>query len=158
MPTCQTCELVARRDAGKAPPWDRILRTPWWDVVHAFGTSIEGWTVLVLRRHASAVSELTDDEVVELGPLIRDVSRALESSTGCPKTYVAQFAEHPDHPHVHVHVIPRPATLDDRSRGPRVFDFLGLPPDRCVPETRMDQLADQIATRLTDSGTRWTRP
>jgi hypothetical protein len=49
MAGCQTCELVERRGAGAAPPWDFVLRTASWDVAHAFGTSIEGWTVLVLE-------------------------------------------------------------------------------------------------------------
>lgn len=60
MTACRTCELVQRRDAGGAPPWDQIVRTPTWDVAHAFGTTIEGWTVLVLRRHVASVAELTD--------------------------------------------------------------------------------------------------
>ena len=52
--------LVARRDAGEAPLWDVIVRTPGWDVVHAFGTAIEGWVVLVVRRHIIAVADLTN--------------------------------------------------------------------------------------------------
>jgi len=32
MPDCKTCELVERRDAGNAPLWDNILRTPRWDL------------------------------------------------------------------------------------------------------------------------------
>jgi hypothetical protein len=48
-----TCELIARQDAGIAPPWDAILRTDYWDIVHAYNTSLPGWLVLVLRRHAA---------------------------------------------------------------------------------------------------------
>lgn len=66
MDACTTCDLVARRDAGEAPPWDSILRTPHWDVVHAYGTSLEGWIVLVARRHLTAVAELSTDEAAEL--------------------------------------------------------------------------------------------
>ncbi len=105
---CTTCELVRRRDAGEAPSWDRIHRTSQWDVVHAFGTAVEGWLVLVVRRHTTAIAELTDKEAAELGPLITGVSRALQDVLDCDKTYVVQFAEHPHHFHVHVHVIPRP--------------------------------------------------
>jgi diadenosine tetraphosphate (Ap4A) HIT family hydrolase len=140
------------------PPQDQILRTPAWDVVHAFGSGVEGWTVLVLRRHVTAVSDLTDEEVIELGPLIRDVSRAVESATGSAKTYVAQFAEHPDHSHVHVHVIPRRTTLEDQHRGPRIFDLLGLPAEQCVSEARMVEVARQIAASLSTSGSRWMDP
>jgi len=124
------------------------LRTPHWDVVHAFGTSLEGWLVLVVRRHITAVADLTDDEAAELGPLIKRVSAAVQDVTDCDKTYVVQFAEHRDHPHVHVHVIPRPRDLPHEHQGPRVFARLGVPDDAAVTEARMDEIAAQIQARL----------
>ena len=145
---CVTCSLVARRDAGEAPFWDRILRTPRWDVVHAYGTSLEGWLCLVARRHITAVADLSDDEAAELGPLIKQVSAAMQEVVDCDKTYVVQFAEHPDHPHVHFHVIPRPRDLPDEHQGPRVFALLGVPEEEQVPEARRDEVARQIAARL----------
>jgi len=51
MGACRTCELVERRDRGAAPLWDCIFRTPYWDIVHCYGTSLEGWLVLVSREH-----------------------------------------------------------------------------------------------------------
>src|SRR5947199_10036152 len=107
MSRCATCDLVERRDRGDAPSWDRIRRTPSWDIVHAFGTSVEAHVVLVARRHITAVADMNPNEAAELGPLIQEVSRSVQAVVDCDKTYVAQFAEHPDHPHVHVHVIPR---------------------------------------------------
>jgi diadenosine tetraphosphate (Ap4A) HIT family hydrolase len=145
---CHTCELIERRDAGIAPPWDAIVRTPHWDVVHALDTSIEGWMVLVARRHISAVADLSDAEAAELGPLVRDVSRALASVVGCSKTYVAQFAEHPLHPHVHVHVIPRSADLAEPLIGPHIFDAVGLPENERVTAATMNNIAAEIANKL----------
>jgi diadenosine tetraphosphate (Ap4A) HIT family hydrolase len=66
MDGCTSCALLARRDAGEAPVRDRIVRTPGWDVVHADGTALECWVVLVLRRHADALAELTDAEAAAL--------------------------------------------------------------------------------------------
>ena len=148
MPECRTCELVARRDAGEAPPWDSIVRTPGWDIVHSYGTAIEGWIVLVVRRHITALAELTDDEASELGPLIKDVSAALHEITGCPKTYVVQFAEHPQHPHVHVHVIPRSGDLPHEQQGPRIFSLLGVADEESVPEARMNEVAARLKPHL----------
>ena len=148
MTTCRTCVLVARRDAGEAPLWDAILRTPGWDVVHAFGTAVEGWVVLVVRRHITAVADLTDEEALELGPLVKAVSQALHDTVGCAKTYVAQFAEHPDHPHVHVHIVPRAADLPDDQRGPSIFSQLGVEDDRAVSEARMTEIAGRLRARL----------
>ena len=65
MHRCQTCELVARRDAGEAPPWDAIYRSQYWDVVHSYNTSLPGWLVLVARRHIVAIDEMSDEEAVD---------------------------------------------------------------------------------------------
>jgi diadenosine tetraphosphate (Ap4A) HIT family hydrolase len=152
MPDCLTCQLVERRDAGEAPPWDAIARTAHWDVVHAFGTAVEGWLVLVVRRHLTAVADLSDAEAAELGPLIRDVSKAVQLAVDCDKTYVVQFAEHRQHPHVHVHVIPRARDLPDEHQGPRVFGLLGLPEEDAVPAARMDAIAALVSTALGPRG------
>ncbi|HUC14678.1 MAG TPA: HIT family protein [Acidimicrobiales bacterium] len=148
MAGCRTCELTRRRDAGCAPQWDLVLRTPSWDVAHAYGTSVEGWSVLVLRRHAASLAEMTDEEAGELGPLLKSVSRALAEVVGCAKTYAAQFAEDPLHRHVHFHVIPRAPDQPEDRRGPGVFAGLGVPEERCVPEARMNEIAAAMASKL----------
>jgi diadenosine tetraphosphate (Ap4A) HIT family hydrolase len=150
---CRTCELTARRDAGSAPPWDLIYRTDGWDVVHAYDTSLPGWLVLVLRRRLTSIADLTDEEAMTLGRLIRDASAALVVATGCAKTYVAQFAEHPLHPHVHFHVVPRPPDLPDDQVGPAVFARLGVAESERVPEAEMNRVAAQIRNHLVASAT-----
>lgn len=148
MAICRSCDLIERRDKGGAPPWDCVLRTPGWDVAHAYDTSLEGWTVLVLRRHAATLAEMTADEAGQLGPLVRLVSRALAEVTGCAKTYVAQFAEDPQHRHVHFHVIPVPRDNPDELRSYRIFARLGVPKDQQVPEKRLNELAAAMAAAL----------
>jgi diadenosine tetraphosphate (Ap4A) HIT family hydrolase len=132
---------VARRDAGGAPPWDAIVRTDHWDVVHAFDTAIEGWLVLVARRHIAAAADMTDEASAELGPLVRSASRALATVVGCERTYVVLFAEATAHRHVHVHVVPRAADLPQELQGPRVFSQLGVAPEQRVAHERMNELA-----------------
>ncbi len=139
-----SCELIRRRDDGTAPPWDAIVRTEGWDLAHAYDASLEGWLVLVARRHITALSQMTEGEAQELGLLIVRVSAALEAATGCERTYIAQFAEHPDHRHVHVHVIPRPADLPGDQCGPRIFSRLGVDDAQRVPETRLNNLAARL--------------
>jgi diadenosine tetraphosphate (Ap4A) HIT family hydrolase len=148
VPACRTCELLDRRDRGEAPPWDQIARTPEWDIVHCYGTSVEGWLVVVCRRHIGAIAEMTDAEAAELGPLLKLVSGALHEVLGCEKTYVVQFAEHPQHPHVHFHVIPRHGDHPADLRGPKIFDLLGVAPDQAVPEDRMNEIAADLARSL----------
>jgi diadenosine tetraphosphate (Ap4A) HIT family hydrolase len=143
-----TCDLVRRRDRGDAPPWDSIVRTAHWDVVHSYNTSLPGWLVLVARRHITAIDELTDEEAAELGVLLRRASAALRQVTGCGKTYVCQFAEQAEHPHVHFHVIPRLADQPDDRRGPRVFGYLGVPDEERIGEERMNAIAAEVRRLL----------
>jgi len=148
MVACRTCELIERRDRGGAPTWDSIVRFSGWDLVHSYDTSLEGWLVLVARRHIESLADLTDGEAAELGSLIRRVSAAQIDVTGCVKTYVAQFAEHPQHPHVHVHVVARSADLPDADIGPNVFRRLGVPVGERVGEDRMTALALALRAAL----------
>ena len=144
MKTCQTCELIARRDAGNAPLWDCIYRTPFWDVVHSYNTSLPGWLVLVVRRHIEAVDELTDEEAAELGHLLQRTSLALKEVTGCVKTYVMQFAEMAEHPHVHFHVVPRLADMPEDRRSTKIFGYLGVPEEERVSEEKMNEIAVKV--------------
>lgn len=151
MITCHTCELTQRRDSGTAPLWDAIYRTPYWDVAHAFNTSLLGWLVVVARRHIAAVDEMTEAEAIELGKLVWQTSRALKMHTGCSKTYVVQFAEATGHAHVHFHVIPRMADLPEDHRGPNVFKYLGVPEAERVSEAAMNELAAQVRRSLAET-------
>jgi diadenosine tetraphosphate (Ap4A) HIT family hydrolase len=139
--SCYTCELLARRDSGEAPLWDNIYRAPYWDVVHSFNTALPGWLVLVARRHIESIAELTEDEAAELGVLLRRVSTAVQEVTGCVKTYAIQFAEHPEHPHVHFHVIPRMADQPDERRSTKIFGYLGVSEEERVSEDEMNKIA-----------------
>lgn len=147
MQGCKTCELISRRDKGNAPLWDEILRTPLWDVVHNYDTSLLGWLVLVVRRHLSAIDEITEEEAVELGVLLRRTSKALKEVVGCEKTYVLQFAEHPQHPHVHFHVIPRMADMPAEFRATGVFGY-SSPTQERLDEAEMNALAERLRPLL----------
>ena len=157
MKPCKTCELIARRDAGTAPLWDCIYRARFWDVVHSYNTALPGWLVLVVQRHIEAIDELTDDEAVELGVLIRLVSMALKKVTGCVKTYVVQFAEMAEHPHVHFHIIPRMANQPEERRSTRVFEYLGVSEEERVSEETMNEIGTQVQRLLFSEG-RWHDP
>jgi diadenosine tetraphosphate (Ap4A) HIT family hydrolase len=145
---CYTCELTQKRDEGTAPLWDSIYRTPHWDVVHAYNTALPGWMVLVVRRHITAIDEMTDEEAVELGKLIRQVSVALKEVTGCMKTYVIQFAEAIEHPHVHFHIVPRMADQPEDYKSTNIFRYLGVPEDQRVSESTMNEIGTKIRAIL----------
>ena len=141
MSECVGCHLIERRDLGEAPPWDSVARFRNWDVVHAYGTSLPGWLVVIPRQHRDSVADLTDDEAAELGPLVKATSAALADVVGCAKTYVVQFAEAAGHQHVHVHVIPRQPDQPPELKGPRIFAKIGVAPEDEVTPERMDEIA-----------------
>ncbi len=92
-----------------------------------------------------SLDELSVEEIAGLGPLLRSLTTALRSVTGCTKTYVALFAEAEGYGHVHFHVVPRMETFTAEQRGPRSLNaFLGAAPDEAVPEAEMDRIALEI--------------
>ena len=141
-----TCDLTARRHQG--PLCENIYEDEHWRVVHAFNTSLPGWLVVVAKRHVASFAELTEAEALGFGPLLHRVSRALQEVTGAVKTYTILFAEHPDHPHVHFHVVPRMADIPADKRGKRIFDYLGVPEAETVPLTACNALAARLQPLL----------
>jgi len=105
---------------------------------------LPGWLVLVARRHIESLDELTDPEAVELGRLIRRTSFALKEVTGCIKTYVIQFAEAAEHPHVHFHIIPRMADQPDNRHSTKIFGYLGVPEEERVSQEVMNAIAVKV--------------
>jgi diadenosine tetraphosphate (Ap4A) HIT family hydrolase len=148
--TCVTCELTANRHQG--PRCERIYEDAHWRVVHAFNTSLPGWLVIVSMRHVVSFAELSEAEALSFGPLLHRVSRALQEVTGAIKTYTVLFAESPEHPHVHLHVIPRMADIPEDKKGPRVFDYLGVPEDQIVPLEKRNEIAVKLQELLCQSG------
>jgi len=98
----------------------------------------------VARRHIEAIADLAPSEAVELGTLLRQVSVALQKVTGCAKTYVVQFAEHPEHPHVHFHVIPRMSDQPEDKRSMGIFAYLGVEEADRVSEPRMNDISQKV--------------
>ena len=148
MTKCMSCQLMRKRDLGEAPPWDSIYRSDYWDVVHAYNTSYLGWLVLILRRHIEALDEMTFAEAADLGALIREASLALKRHTACQKTYVMQFAESADHPHVHFHIVPRMPDQAPDDIAYRVMRHLGVPLSERCSEDDMNALALAIRGQL----------
>ncbi|MXY47735.1 MAG: HIT family protein [Gemmatimonadetes bacterium] len=141
---CKTCEMTRQRRLGNAPLWDNVYQAGFWDVVHAYNSALPGWLVLVLHRHIESVDELTEQEAVELGILIRRVSLSLKRVLGCMKTYVIQFSEARLHPHVHFHIVPRMADQPDDRRSARIMGYLGVSQEECISEERMIEICTEI--------------
>jgi diadenosine tetraphosphate (Ap4A) HIT family hydrolase len=142
------CFSCSRSADVALPVRECVVRTDRWRVAHAFDSALPGWLVVVPTRHVTAFAELTDQESAELGVLVGRLSRALETVTGCLKTYVVLFAEAEGFSHLHVHVVPRGADLPDDRKGPRVFGYLGAAETDRVPAAEMDRIAEAVAAFL----------
>lgn len=148
---CKTCEMTAQRRLGQAPLWDNIYQTGFWDVVHAYNSALPGWLVLVVQRHIESLDELTEQEAAELGPLIRRVSLSLKNVIGCTKTYVIQFAEARQHPHVHFHIVPRMADQPAERRSAGIMGYLGVSREERISEDRMNEIGAEIRSHLSST-------
>jgi len=129
----------------------RIDLDDYWLVEHCDPVSIAGWLVLVLRRHARALHELTDVEAVTLGHWLPALTRALHAATGCELEYVMQFAEAESHRHVHFHLIARQPDWPEKFKGPAVWAAVGgADPVSATETTRvMEAVAAYLDIALT---------
>jgi diadenosine tetraphosphate (Ap4A) HIT family hydrolase len=126
---CLTCRSISGEQ--RISPGPTIHTGKHWLVEHAYPCALEGWLVIVLKRHASALHELSGEEFAELAPLLERTAHALSSHLQCEKEYIACFGEAPGFNHVHFHVIPKTVDLSPELRGPAVFGL--LKPDRHEP-------------------------
>ena len=80
---------------------------------------VPGWLVVAPLRHVEQLDQLDPGEQAALGPLLAEVAAALRAVTGAPKVYSATFSE--QQPHLHVHVVARPADWPADERGARLM-------------------------------------
>jgi diadenosine tetraphosphate (Ap4A) HIT family hydrolase len=142
---CFSC----RQNADRTPaPREVITVRDGWRVAHAIGPALLGWLVALPRRHVLSLAELSDVETAALGPLLRDVTRALQAVLDCRKTYVALFAESPGFAHLHFHVLPRMVDWADDQLGPAAILQFGSAAGHPVPESDMDALALRLRPHI----------
>lgn len=145
-PGCYSCASTAAGEA--APQRDRVLVTDHWRVVHAFNTTLPGWLVLLPTVHVESLADLTPEAAAELGPVLRDVTTAMQAALGCEKTYVMLFAEAEGFSHLHFHIVPRMPDQPAELRGPGIFAALGHGPADAIGPAEMDQVAAAIRGQL----------
>ncbi len=145
VPGCFPCDQQGR-DA--LPPREDVVHTDHWRVAHAFNSTLAGWLVLLPTRHVTSFTELTPEAADELGGLVRRLGRALETVTGCVKTYLMQFSEAEGFSHLHLHLVPRLPDQPEDVRGPRVFAYLNDDQARWLPATELDTIALSVRAAL----------
>lgn len=135
-------------EPSELPPRERVYDDGFWRVAHAFNSALPGWMVVIARRHIASLAETTPAEAAALGPLLRDLSRALAQVVQAQKCYVMFFAEAEGFEHVHIHIVPRLADLPDDRRGAKVFGYLTVPQEQSVTHAEMDRIAREVGILL----------
>jgi diadenosine tetraphosphate (Ap4A) HIT family hydrolase len=120
---CLTCAAGEGRVQLSLVP--SLAVTEHWRIEQGHPTRVRGWLVVVLRRHAPALHDLTGEEWAELATVLAAVCQASREVVGAEKEYVMQFAEAEGHQHVHFHVVPRLPEWPHELSGPRAMEALG---------------------------------
>jgi diadenosine tetraphosphate (Ap4A) HIT family hydrolase len=141
---CRTCQAVANEIVLTNAP--RLELDDHWRVEHVHPVATAGWLVLVLRRHARALHELTEEEGAALGRWLPKLVKALHRATGSELEYVMQFAEAEGHHHVHIHLIARHETWPPDWKGPRVFAAMDADPP--VTSDQATAIIDAVGAAL----------
>jgi diadenosine tetraphosphate (Ap4A) HIT family hydrolase len=128
---CLTC----RSNTGekRISPGPTIFEGRYWLVEHAYPVRIIGWIVIVLKRHAEALHELSVEEFTELAQIQARLIPLMHAELRCEKEYVVCYAEMEHFRHIHFHVFAKPADLPDELRGGGSFKLLKVTPKEAVP-------------------------
>ena len=107
--------------------------------------------VIVAHRHILSLSEMTLAEAQALGPLIQQLSAALEAVTAATKCYVIFLAEAPGFAHAHIHVVPRLPDASAQHVGAGALEYLGQPESEWVTPDQMDHVSTEVRNRMRQS-------
>ena len=129
------CLICSLQDSD---PGARVFLDDLWAAEVAPGFEVPGWFFLRARRHADALSGLTDEEAETLGSRARDLARAVEQVTEAPAVYLLHFGE--NHRHFHALVAARGEDVPKGLRGGAVLQL--------VADRRDPVAAAQVADRV----------
>jgi diadenosine tetraphosphate (Ap4A) HIT family hydrolase len=143
---CWTC----RSNTGekRISPGPTIFEGNYWFVEHAYPVKILGWLVIVLKRHAEALHELTLEEFAELAQIQAKVIPLLHEELHSEKEYISCYAEMEHFRHIHVHIFARPADLPEELKGGHSFALLKVTPEEAVPPNEVISFCELLKNKL----------
>jgi diadenosine tetraphosphate (Ap4A) HIT family hydrolase len=127
---CWTCR--SNSGENRISPGPAIYEGKYWLVEHAYPIKVKGWLVIILKRHATALHELSEEEFVELSIIQSKVIQALHEKLNCEKEYVSCYAEKDHFNHIHFHVFAKPGKLPVEFQGTGSFKLINVPAEGAV--------------------------
>jgi diadenosine tetraphosphate (Ap4A) HIT family hydrolase len=121
---CYSC--LALSGKKRISPGQIIADGTYWVVEHAYPTAIRGWLVIVLKRHAEALHDLSKEEFAELAQIQYRLAQIMGQDAQIEKEYAMCLAEAEHFQHIHVHFIAKPKDLPVEAKGPRIFSQLNV--------------------------------
>ncbi|MBB4787541.1 hypothetical protein [Streptomyces rapamycinicus] len=109
---CLGCDLLAGR---RELPGGVLHETTAWVVNHVVGPMNLGTLIVGPREHVVAIADLDDAAAAELGPLLRDTARVVETLCQPEQTYVCVWSHGLD-ARKHLHIAVQPVTAEVRAR------------------------------------------
>ncbi|WP_345656874.1 HIT family protein [Streptomyces siamensis] len=109
---CLGCDLLTGR---RELPGGVLHETSAWVVNHVVGPMNIGTLIVGPRDHIVAIAELDDTAAAELGPLLRDTARVVETLCRPEQTYVCMWS-HGRNARKHLHIAVQPVTAEVRAR------------------------------------------
>jgi diadenosine tetraphosphate (Ap4A) HIT family hydrolase len=103
-----------------------------------------GWIVIVLKRHAEALHELTAEEFAELAQIQATLIPLLHEELHSEKEYLVCYAELEHFRHIHVHLFAKPANLPEALRGGGSFALLKVTPDEALPAAEITAFCELL--------------
>ena len=146
---CYSCKNNTRKI--QLSPSNILFEGQYWNVDHAYPTALLGWFVIVFKRHAEGIHELTRNEFGELTGLVQKISSFLHEELKTKKEYVACFSEAEHFNHIHFHIIPRGEQVTEDIRGPKVFSLLRVEEKDSVSKNEVIKLSNKLKKKLRTS-------
>lgn len=146
---CYSCKVISGKKI--ISPGSLIYDSKYWIVDHAYPTQLPGWIVIILRRHAQALHELTKEEFLELAKLQEAITKLLYKEFNCEKEYIACFSEAKHFQHVHFHVIPKQKDLPIEFKGPKIFSMLKNEKVSSSIKNKIIEISEKLNEELNNS-------
>lgn len=83
----------------------RIFETGHWYVAHRLDSALPGYLMVSTTTQCRALSDLSAEELTELGPVLATAENMLQVVLQAKRVYIGRYGHMPEHP-LHFHVIP----------------------------------------------------
>jgi|WetSurMetagenome_2_1015567.scaffolds.fasta_scaffold82571_2 diadenosine tetraphosphate (Ap4A) HIT family hydrolase len=144
---CYTCSSLSGE--RRISPGPTIYEGRYWLIEHAYPTRLKGWLVIVLKRHAEALHEMTREEFAELGELQALAVKLLHDSLDSAKEYAVCFAEKEGFQHIHFHIVARSRDLSDELKGTKIFAMINVTEAEALPREEIKTFCEILRSRTT---------